>query len=94
MLVGDVEQMDPLPLPARHFDCVIFGDTLEHLKEPEALLRRLRRHVKRDGLLIANVPNIAHWSVIVELLQGRFPYAEAGLLDRTHLRFFTPESVE
>ncbi|MBI1755652.1 MAG: methyltransferase domain-containing protein, partial [Fimbriimonas ginsengisoli] len=65
MLVGDVEQMDPLPLPERHFDCVIFGDTLEHLKEPEALLRRLRRHVKRDGLLIANVPNIAHWSVIV-----------------------------
>ena len=92
VLVGDVEQMDPLPLPEHFFDCVICGDVLEHLKEPGTFLRRLRKHLLPAATLIANVPNIAHWSIVMQLLQGQFSYANKGLLDRTHLRFFTPES--
>jgi GT2 family glycosyltransferase len=94
VLVGDVEQMDPLPLPDCYFDCAICGDVLEHLKDPQAFLARLRKHLTPDAVLVANVPNVAHWSIIVQLLQGRFTYDDNGLLDRTHLRFFTPESLK
>ncbi len=94
ILVGDIEQMDPLPLPERYFDCMICGDVLEHLRDPEAVLRRLRKHLSPGATVIANVPNIAHWSVLVQLLQGQFNYVDKGLLDRTHLHFFTPSSFK
>ncbi len=94
VLVGDIEQMDPLPLPDRYFDCMICGDVLEHLRDPEGVLRRLRRHLAPGATVIANVPNIAHWSVLVQLLQGHFNYEDNGLLDRTHLHFFTPSSFK
>ena len=89
VIVGDVEQIDTLPLPERFFDCVTCGDVLEHLKDPERFLSRLRKHLAPGAHLIANVPNIAHWSVIVGLLKGEFRYEDKGLLDRTHLHFFT-----
>jgi GT2 family glycosyltransferase len=94
VLVGDVEQMEPLPLPDRYFDCAICGDVLEHLKDPQAFLARLRKHLTPDAALVVNVPNVAHWSIVVQLLQGRFTYDDNGLLDRTHLRFFTPDSLK
>ena len=94
ILVGDIEQMDPLPLPERYFDCMICGDVLEHLRDPERVLRRMRRHLAPEATVIANVPNIAHWSVLVQLLQGQFNYEDKGLLDRTHVHFFTPLSFK
>lgn len=93
VVVGDVEAMRPLPLPDGYFDCAIFGDVLEHLREPGELLERVRPHLTKDATVICNAPNVAHWSVVAKLLQGEFPYEDQGLLDRTHLRFFTPKSL-
>ena len=70
-------------------DCWIFGDSLEHLVEPWRLLRTIRLHLPSDGCVIACIPNAQHWSVQARLNCGNFRYEEAGLLDRTHLRWFT-----
>lgn len=92
VIEGNIEQILPLPGVGEHFDAIIFGDVLEHLQNPLTVLQNIRGHLKPGGDLLVCVPNIAHWSVLGELLQGRFPYAEAGILDATHMRFFTPSS--
>lgn len=71
------------------FDCIILGDILEHLVEPEKLLKSLKSHLSDRGVIIASIPNILHFSAIGEILKGSFEYTDAGVLDRTHLRFFT-----
>jgi methionine biosynthesis protein MetW len=75
------------------FDCVLFADVLEHLADPAATLQRARRILKADGLVIASVPNVAHWSVRWNLLRGQFDYEPCGIMDATHLRWFTERSV-
>ena len=71
------------------FDAIVYGDVLEHLSDPLAALVALNRALAADGLVIASVPNVAHLWVRLQLLAGRFEYADRGILDRTHLRFFT-----
>ena len=71
------------------FDVVVAGDILEHLPDPEVALRTLRPLVRPGGRLLISLPNIANVSVRLALLFGRFDYADRGILDRTHLRFFT-----
>ncbi|MBM3501196.1 MAG: glycosyltransferase, partial [Armatimonadetes bacterium] len=88
VLVADVETAE-LPWPEDHFDYVICGDLLEHLRDPAAVLRKLARHLKPEGEVIASLPNIRHVAVISELAQGRWRYRMSGILDRDHLRFFT-----
>lgn len=88
----DVEDESPLPLPNTYFDCLVFGDVLEHLRNPENLLRKLKQHLAPNCTLAVNVPNVAHWTVLEQLLSGNFEYSDSGILDRTHLRFFTPGS--
>lgn len=73
----------------RPFDLVVCGDVLEHLARPEELLERIRGWLRPGGLLLASVPNVANISVRAALLAGRFPYSDRGILDRTHLRFYT-----
>jgi 2-polyprenyl-3-methyl-5-hydroxy-6-metoxy-1,4-benzoquinol methylase len=75
------------------FDAVLFGDVLEHLKDPLATLLESMKHLETSGSVVISVPNIAHADVKVALLKGLFPYADDGLLDRTHIHFFTKESV-
>lgn len=71
------------------FDVVLFADVLEHLAEPVPLLLLAREALKPDGAVIASVPNVAHWSVRMELLiRGRFRYEATGIMDATHLRWF------
>jgi len=91
VLVGDVEQMAFDWQPAK-FDALILSEVLEHLREPDALLRKLHRYVRPGGLVLASSPNISHWRVIAKLLQGDFPQHDRGVFDRTHLRWFTPAS--
>ncbi len=94
LIVGDLEQLDfDVELGDRRFDVIVAADVLEHLKEPEALLRRLRPFLTPGGYVVASVPNVTHGSVRLALLAGSFPYADTGLLDRTHLRFYNRESL-
>jgi 2-polyprenyl-3-methyl-5-hydroxy-6-metoxy-1,4-benzoquinol methylase len=71
------------------FDYVLFGDVLEHLVDPWETLRFARTLLAPRGVAIVSIPNVAAWPVRLGLLAGRFDYADLGLLDRTHLRFFT-----
>jgi 2-polyprenyl-3-methyl-5-hydroxy-6-metoxy-1,4-benzoquinol methylase len=76
------------------FDCLIYGDSLEHMIDPWAVLRRHVNLLHDNGIVVASIPNIQHWSVIADLISGRWQYMDSGILDRTHLRFFTLESIK
>jgi len=95
LLVGDVEELDLLEaFGDERFDVVVFGDVLEHLRDPLAVLRKARRLLAEGGSVVASIPNIAHGSVRLALMAGRFEYQTLGLLDSTHLRFFTLGSIQ
>ena len=81
-------------LPQSYFDCIVLADVLEHLVDPARVLAALRPLLAPGGQFILSIPNVRHWSVVRALLEGRWDYAEAGLLDRTHLRFFTRATIE
>lgn len=89
--VGDIEVLD-LPYGTSAFDCIIFADVIEHLRDPWGLLKRLVPLLKADGRVIVSLPNVRHWSVLRGLLQGEWTYLPAGILDRSHFRFFTLKS--
>jgi len=91
VLVGDVERID-LPWPAASFDALILSEVLEHLVDPWAVLAKLERFVRPGGLVLASSPNVAHWRVVRELIRGRFDLADSGVFDRTHMRWFTPDT--
>jgi SAM-dependent methyltransferase len=94
MIVANVETVDfKSTFPDERFDVVTFGDVLEHLVDPMGVLMRVKDVLKPGGYVVASVPNIAHASIRLSLLKGQFQYTEMGLLDRTHLRFFTRESL-
>ena len=96
MIVGDLDSIDlDRELESERFDVIVAADVLEHLKNPLDVLRRLRRFLADDkAFFVISLPNIAHGSVRLALLEGHFSYTDAGLLDRTHLRFFTKASME
>ncbi len=80
-------------LPQNHFDVAVFGDVLEHLRNPWQMLKDVKSILKPEGVVVACIPNVAHGAVRLALLQGRFDYSPIGILDDTHLRFFTRRSV-
>jgi 2-polyprenyl-3-methyl-5-hydroxy-6-metoxy-1,4-benzoquinol methylase len=92
VLVGDLDALDVDEL-APQYDAFLFGDTLEHLVDPAAVLRRLRPRLNPGGALITSIPNVANWTIRLSLLTGRFEYADRGILDRTHLHFYTLRSA-
>ena len=75
------------------FDAILYGDVLEHLIDPLRVLVELNRSLVPDGFVIVSVPNIAHLYIRLLLLLGRFDYLDRGILDNTHLRFFTARSL-
>lgn len=83
------------PVAGRQFDVVIIADVLEHLRQPGKLLERLRSAslLREDGFVIISVPNASHQTVVAELLHGDFRYTETGLLDETHVRWFTLQNL-
>lgn len=94
LIHADVEasELPPLGNPT---DILVCADILEHCRWPEAVLQRLlRRYLRPGGAIIVSLPNVANWYVRGQLLAGRWPYADRGILDRTHLRFFTQASSE
>jgi O-antigen biosynthesis protein len=91
VLVGAADEALPSHWPAP--DCVIFADVLEHLVDPWQTLRRFRAAMPKGGTLVASIPNITNRSVLRGLFKNRWDYAAEGILDRTHLRFFTRETA-
>jgi 2-polyprenyl-3-methyl-5-hydroxy-6-metoxy-1,4-benzoquinol methylase len=75
------------------YDVAVFGDVLEHLRNPWKVLEETRQLLRPHGTVVACIPNIAHGAIRLALLQGRFEYAPVGILDDTHLRFFTKASI-
>ncbi len=93
VLQGDVAEVLS-DLPAGHFDCIVLNDVIEHVPDPGALLRSLRPLLKPGGRLVASIPNVRYFFNVVDLaVHGRWDYTEEGILDRTHLRFFTRSSM-
>lgn len=94
IVVGDLTSLDlAAELGEGRFDVLVFGDVLEHLPDPLAALRGLRPLLRPGGHVVISVPNVAHGDVRLALLAGRFDYAPLGLLDATHLRFFTWDTL-
>jgi len=89
---ASVEDVDLSSLE-KSLDCIVYGDVLEHLVDPWAVLKAHRALLKPGGRIAACIPNIQHWSLLQHLLQGNWVYSDHGLLDRTHLRFFTLNSI-
>lgn len=87
----DLNQFDPQLFShlESQFDFIIFGDVLEHLLDPTDVLEKFKRFLKPDGSFLISLPNIAHGSIKMGLLQDEFNYTSIGILDCTHLRFFT-----
>jgi precorrin-6B methylase 2 len=94
--VGNAEQVEAAAagIAAGTVDCLVYGDVLEHLVDPWALLKRHADWLRPGGVVIACLPNVQHLSLIVQLLRGQWRYEPEGLLDRTHLRFFTLQSID
>lgn len=93
VLVGDALAVLP-GLPVGHFDCVVMNDVLEHVAQPEQLLAAVRPLLAPGGRLVASIPNVRYFFNVVDLVwHGRWDYADEGILDRTHLRFFTRSSI-
>ncbi len=93
VLVGDIEQ-DEFDMPKEYFDCIVFNDVLEHLRDPWIVLQKVRMALKDDGYVVASIPNVRYFDNMKTLLKHKeWRYETAGILDWTHLRFFTINSM-
>ncbi len=90
---GNIEDFD-IPLEPNSIDLILCLDVLEHLVNPAAVVKKLHQYLTKDGIIIASIPNVRHSSVLLPLLfQNKWEYQDAGVLDRTHLRFFVEKTA-
>lgn len=92
VVVNNMEDQN-LPFNKNMFDYIIFGDVLEHLREPLEVLKYCKEYLRDGGCIIASIPNVMHISVMEQLLEGNFTYTEFGLLDKTHIHMFTYNEI-
>ena len=93
VLVGDVTELVN-DLPNLYFDCIIFNDLLEHLVNPFSFLLEIKSKVNSRGVIVCSIPNVRYFPVLKELvIEKQWRYVNAGILDKTHLRFFTKNSI-
>ena len=90
--VGNIEERQ-MDFGGVTFDYIVFGDVLEHLRDPEGTLTYCKGFLKEDGSILASIPNLMHVSVVRGLINGNFTYEDRGLLDRTHIHFFTYKEI-
>lgn len=91
----DLDAAEELPFASHSFDCIVCADVLEHLSDPERVLSILLRYLDKDGCLIVSIPNVRNEQILLDLLvHGRWQYQPAGILDATHLRFFTLHEIQ
>ena len=94
MINADLEQYQwENELGNLSFDFIIFADVLEHLKQPELILKKTKQFLKPGGFILTSIQNIGHNDVILNLIDSKFTYNNTGLLDNTHIHFFTRESI-
>ncbi len=94
VITGSIEQLDDCIFQELFpSDCWIFGDVMEHLYDPWAVLKRIRSRLSGEACIVACIPNAQHCSVQTRLINGSFRYEEAGLLDKTHIRWFTRTTI-
>lgn len=92
--VCDVEGDLPNELTTERYDALLFSHVLEHLRDPAMVLARLTKFVKMEGVVLISVPNVLSWRQRIDFLPGRFECQSAGVLDDTHLHFFTYHTVD
>ena len=92
VIEGNIETLE-LPFIEKRFDCILFADVLEHLIDPLDVLKKTRKFLKTDGTVIASIPNVQYLGVVHQLVEGNWTYQDEGILDRTHLRFFTYHEI-
>ncbi len=92
VIQGNIESMD-LPFADGYFDSIVCADVLEHLVEPAAVLKKLARCLAPDGVIVISLPNVQYYEVVSMLVSGAWTYMNAGILDSTHLRFFTRQTA-
>lgn len=90
---ADIESLEKLDYPEGFFDCIVLADVLEHLRRPDAALILFRRYLNDNGYLVVSIPNVARLDVRLKFLCGKFDYDNGGILDKTHLRFFTEKTA-
>lgn len=93
VIEGDVERIE-LPFMPEHFDCIICADVLEHLIDPWAVMQKLYALLKPGGFIVASIPNVGFHRVVRCLIRGNWHYTDSGVLDKTHLRFFTWQGIK
>lgn len=92
-IIGNIEEIK-LSFADKQFDVIICGDVLEHLIDPYSVVDKLKKYLKDDGVFIASIPNIRYYTIIKEIfINGTFKYTNAGILDKTHLRFFCKKDI-
>lgn len=79
--------------PNERFDVIVFGDVLEHIEDPVSILHKCRDFLNPGGRVVASIPNVSHLAIRTMMLEGRWTYGDLGILDRTHLRFFTRDTA-
>lgn len=89
VIIGDIEHLERIPYPHMFFDVIVYVDILEHLKRPDKVLMRFKRYLAPDGYIVVSIPNLGYFKTRLRLLLGEFEYKRSGILDATHLRFFT-----
>ncbi len=90
---GNVETLE-LPFAKEYFDCIIYGDVLEHLIDPWSVLAVHCNYLKKGGIVIISLPNIAHYRTIKMLWKKNWDYRDGGIMDKTHLRFFALNNIK
>ena len=96
VIIGNIHKinLEDFFLP-NYFDCIIFADILEHLRDPWNILKECEKFLAHDGIIIASIPNVRHLHTIVNLVfKGYWPYRERGIHDKTHLRFFALKNTK
>lgn len=93
--VGNLDDTDFVNKIRGKYDVVVAADVLEHLKNPENVLKQLQKNLNKNGLILISLPNIACWQIRKDLFfKGKFEYEDWGILDKTHLRFYTYETIQ
>lgn len=90
---ADLRDIKKLKIPKRKFDYILLADVLEHVLFYDDLLKNISKFLNKNGKIIISTPNIAHISIRYSLLLGRFTYQDKGILDKTHVHFFTKDNL-